>query len=357
MSTVISRWKERPLAMFTWRSLVWSAVAALSLLAGLPTDLNACCFSWLFGCCGGPCGYGTGYGGYYYGGGYYGGYVPSYGGCSSCGPSCAPCGYGYASAGIGCSPCAGGNCGVTSPSTTPSRPTPDDGFRSGSGSSPAENAPAEPPPSGRRRPRTYAPEESPATGGTSGTTSNPRNDGLDSTRGRSRTSPDSSPSRDDDSFDEPLRKKNDETSSDPFNVKKPANTKANGAKSVPVPDDDFPADEPTNSTKTKANKPALGTPSESHEKSSTTDGDNSSDTVIPQKKPAPVELPAEEEVAPKPEMPDDLKLDESSTSAAVAPKVRQVLSGRVDAPRIVRLKLRPNSQWLATSKAPVIAKH
>lgn len=334
--------------MFTWKTFVWSTVAGLSLLAGLPDEADACCGWW-----GSRTSYYAGYypayyGGYYsgyYGANYYGGYAPSYGGCSgcsscgscyggcsSCGPSCgyACAGLGCSSCGgIGCSSCAGGGCAVTAPAGDSTRPTPDDGFRGGAGGgNPANNAPADPPPAGRRRRTTPTfEEESPATSSGGDTRSN-LNDGTDTTRGRRRpgTETDTRP----DAFERPLGPNSGGS------TKKEPMPKSNSTSDP----DSFIEEEETTPAKTKANRPNLGAPG----------------TIIPQKKPAPPELPPED-AAPEPNQPEASKADEAATTTAVAPKTRLALSGRFSTPKVVRLKLRPNQDWIATPAEPVLAKH
>lgn len=314
------------MTLFTWKFFVWSAVAGLSILAGLPTELEACCFSRWWG--GG--GYSAGYPGYYgYGAGYYGGYYgPSYyggyygggccGGCSSCGPSC---GYGCAPGGLSCASCAGGGCGVTTPSSSPPAPMPDDGFRggTGTGTNPADNTPAGTPPRRRRTPSTF--EESTPPGGAATPNTN------------SRRTPEAETSPETD-FERPFGTKSG--SGDSSSKKLPAKT-------APAADPDAFTDEPA-SKKSKANRPNLTAP-----------GDSSGRTIIPQKKPT-IDIP-DEETAPKPNPPKDLKLDNKSASRGVAPKTRMTLAGQVTTPRIVRLKLRPDDQWLAAPATPVIARH
>lgn len=344
--------------MFTWKTFVWSTVAGLSLLAGLPSDADACC-GWGGGRSSYYAGYypayyggyyGAGYYGYntgYYGASYYGGYAPSYGGCSSCGScygGCSSCGpsCGYACAGSGC---AGGGCGVTAPAGNSTRPTPDDGFREGPGGNPADNAPADAPPGTRRR-RTPPPtfenrEESPANssgGSARPNIGNPRNEGLDPTRGGTRPAPESTPATDEETYDVPVRPKRG-VGGDRFD---------NSSKKEPMPKSNADADpdafieeDETVPAKTKANRTDLGEPS----------------TVIPQKKPAPgIEIPADDP-PPNPNQPEASKADEAATTTAVAPKTRLVLSGRFATPKVVRLKLRPNQDWIATPAEPVLAKH
>jgi hypothetical protein len=125
----------------------------------------------------------------------------------------------------------------------------------------------------------------------------------------------------------------DATTSDPFDAKRPVGGNANETNSPTNDNDAVPA-------KSKANRPDLGDPS----------------TVIPQKQPAPPELPPEE-AAPEPNQPEALNTDEAATTTAVAPKTRLALSGRFSTPKVVRLKLRPNQDWIATPVEPVLAKH
>ncbi len=318
----------------SWRSLVWSSVAALPVLAAIPSDLAACC-GW------GWSGHGSYYAGYS-GGGYYNNY---YSGC--CGTS-----YGYAPAfaqshasGPACVPCSGGGCDVTSPapapSTSPTRPVPDDGFRP----KPDSNTPADVPPRRRGRTPTFDPrDEAPAGTGNSTT------EGLDGTRGKRRFEPETTPEAGTGDFEQPYGTK---SNSPEDRVKKPP-MPTDSEKKVPDPNDAFPTNEDPEETKTNRPDLDLGPSSNTHEPAKPADA---SETVIPpkQKQPAPtIEFP---DPAPEPEPVKELDRDSDSTTTGVAPKTRLAIRARFSTPSIVRLKLRPESKWLAAPQAPVLAKH
>jgi hypothetical protein len=322
------------------RSLVWSTAASLPLLAAIPGDLAACC-GW------GWSGYGSYYAGYY-GGGYYNDY---YSGC--CGTS-----YGYSPAytlaqsypsGPACVPCVGGGCDVTAPapsSSSPARPVPDDRFRPL-----PDEPPAEAPRSRRRTPPTYDPRDAaPDANPGAGSSSAPRNEGLDSTRGRRRLEePETTPESGAGDFQRPFGTKSAAPDDRvPGGSKKEPTPKSD--KKVPDPDDLFPPDD---AEETKTNRPDLGPSSNSIDATKP----NSTD-VIPQRKPAPtIPIPAEEAVPEADEPPSALDRDNDPTTTGVAPRTRLAIRGRFNTPSIVRLKLRPESKWLAAPQAPVLAKH
>jgi hypothetical protein len=142
-----------------------------------------------------------------------------------------------------------------------------------------------------------------------------------------------------DQFDEPVRSRRERSRTDA--KKEPAPTD-------PIPSsnngdaDPFPADEPS-AEAFKTNRPDLGTPSE-------TDDGLSKDSIIPSRGPAPVPFP-EDDIDNTPTDASGLNLDGKNSTSAVSPKERRALHGRFETPRFVRLKLRPNSQWIAPSAA------
>jgi|GEM_PF-5885919 len=389
---VMSGMKEHHLAIVSWRNFVLVAVAAMSAASGTSTSLAGCCLGWFGG------GWGANYAepysaGYFPGGGYgHVGYAPAYGpsygggGCSNCGSSYAS-GYGsggYSQSAPGCSSCVGSGCGVTTPTPAPGepvRPTPEDGFRAVPPNSPLNNpAPADPyPPTDRpSRPprRTYDPADEPgAAPAGPGRTVPPRrnegidrrNDGIDNSRGNRGTEPESTPSTGDDTFDRPLRPRGNpgpDDGADPFNAKRvpmpeagettpaPRTPPAKPAEVPAVPDDSFGGD---NAGETKTNRPVLGEPVPADAELVTPKTDDKS--IIPSRKPAPVESTPEEEALPEPELPQDLNLDNAATTSGVAPKSRLALAGRFSTPTIVRLKLRPTTRWYAEPLPPVIARN
>lgn len=357
--------KELHLISFSWRTAVIPAITALALLSGDASKLEACC-GWFGG--GWGAGYAPAYTAGYYGGGYgYSSYYgPSYygGGCGSCCSGCtSPCSYGCGSCGLacgtgcsscglgsgyasasGCAPCSGGNCGITNPATNPAgpaRPSPDDGFRSGTGGSGRTPPPDPNPANDPYPPRRNTFDSPPAEETTPPTRRRPgRDDGIDNTRGTGSTEPESEPATDANEL--PLRSKRrtpGSDTSDSFNTNKLPMPETDGAKpkSTTPPDDSF--DTPDDA-ETKTNRPNLGEPADA-------------DTIIPsRKKPVPtngVELPEEE--------PKALNRDEKDTTQGVAPKTRLAISGRFGTPSIVRLKLRPTSKWLAEPQPEMIASH
>lgn len=333
--------------MFSRRTLGWTAVALLALLAGASDTAQGCCLSWLCGGCCGP--YSAGY----YGG-YYGGYAPTYGGCSTCGVSS---GY-YGSAFDGCSSCVGGGCGVSLPANDSLRPqadpnsqkAPRDQFQPGRGRDSNTDGAT------NRGSRTFR-NEDPATNapeaGARRRTS-PKSEGLDDTRGsrRREREPESSPERNGGDFERPVSPKGStpDGDADPFKAEKrpmPSETE------TPKQDDQqvlFPTED-ADAAEVKTNRPDLGAPSDTH------DG-LSKESIIPRRTPAPIELPSEPQSDDEePADAFDLKLDEKISTSAVSPKTRLPLHGRFGSPTIVRLKLRPTSRWIVAPEPAKLAQH
>jgi len=271
-------------------------VSSLALVVGTPADSSAF-FPWLYDAMYGPPGYS-----YSYYAPYYGYYTPAYqtayyapgwsawGGdcacvpaCNACTPcsACSPC--------VGCSPCGpggcpGGNCGIgPTPAGTPPRPEPDGA--------------ADP------------------------------------------TAPPSRPSRP--TFDP-------NADAPPYEPPIPRDSGSSGSRSRNLPADDFerrtpsrttPTDEPTGTGTSTGNSSGTGdntgfgddpnlipTPGASRKPPL----NNSSETVIPARKPA--------EAAPVEESPNNSgpKLDERSTSRPIVEKQRLVLRSHDGTPNIVR---------------------
>jgi hypothetical protein len=348
--------KELHLINLSWRSAVIPTIAALALLSGQTTTLQACCGwfggGWFDG------GWGAGYAPYsagYYGGGYgYASYyAPAYSsGCDPCG--CGPaCGYGCGSCnlacagcyGPGCATCVGGNCNINLPANStsdPTRPAPDDGFRSVPNDrnrtpppDPNANDTDRPP----RRRNTF--DDSTDDPTTAPRDRSRRNDGVDDSRGN-RAEPETEPATNNDSFESELTPRTNRNSPDRFESNRVSTDEpADGtSKSAPPPDDSIDGGDESSS---KTNKPDLGKP---------VPGDT---TIIPgRKKAAPTDA---EEKSLKIELPDEIQLDEKSTSHGIAPKTRLAITGRYGTPKIVRLKLRPTSKWLADPQQKMIARH
>lgn len=331
--------------VFSWRNFVLAFVTTLSLLAGCPNKVQACCLSWLCSCLGGGYSsgwYGAGYPGAYYGGygsgyysgylgGYYGDFAPSYGGCSSCGVGTS----GVTSS--GCSTCTS-NCEVTSPNPTKGPvpdPPPTDPFKAGGNPNDSKNLPPK---------NNY---DRPGRGGTSKDNTNigPRDDSdSEGFKDRRRSDP-ADRSNDDTRFERPLRSNDGDKflDNDTRKTPLPEEENAESLEKEPEDADAFPVDSPD----FKANRPDLGTPSET---APGTEGKS----IIHEATPAPSpEAPNE----PEPADAEELKLDDSSASSAVFSKTRLGLKGRFGSPSLVRTQVRPNTQWVATPNGPQLAKH
>lgn len=368
------------MAKFSWRSFIWSTLTASSVLTGIAPQSQACCLSFFGGSWGGCCGgsYGTGY---------YGGYAPFYGNYQPAYGYGAAYGYGpayaygdaYASAGYGCSSCVGGECGIEAPVTNPTRPVPDRGPDDGYRRVPGSNL--NDPPAGTRPPRRRAParETNPANTlpDTTRPGTNERNDGfgVDPSRAGAPADLGTEEEGGTGTFRRPRTPSG--TERDPFDNDRDANKppmpdgedrkprekeKENETTIPPVEDNSFgEGEEDEASTGVKVQRPDLGSASETDSPADASEASGAEDPqgiVIPQKKPAPIEIPAPEEAAPEPNLPEDLQeLDEKPTSAGVSPKVRLARRGGFGTPSIVRIKIRPNRGWQPTPDSPVVARH
>ena len=322
--------------MHVLRSTGFTLLAMLAASAGPSNSAQACCFPWMWGCCyNGP--YSAGYGGGYYSSGYYGSYgygypAANWGGCSSC------------VGGGGCSTCVADGCGVSTPynnapvpESTPRNGTPPrDDFERGSGTGTGSGS------SGGARSRTFEDSQPPAPGTTAPRRRNrPGNEGLDENRGTGES--ESSPTTDNFERSEPPER--------PFNTnREPIPPESTAPEEGATPNDDKTSDDDAN-PETGVNGPQLGKPRQ-------VDKPVDGETVIRQREPAPIEMP------PAPDLDDEqpadaqeLRLDDTQSTIAVAPLARLPLKGRFSSPSIVRLRLRPNAQWTATPEPAQVARH